>query len=383
MAHDQAVGQGYLGVDHDLIAVLHRPVERVDVVVLEVPTERPESDGTLAWSSTTMVVVTCSSQGMHGLGYTYATPAVAAVVRDLLAPRVLGAGPMAIPALHVRMLEAIRNQGRAGVVAAAISAVDVALWDLKARLLAVPLADLLGAARDRVPVYASGGFTSSTLDELAAELERYIVEGHRRVKIKIGRDPRSDVDRVRVARAAIGPYAELMVDANGAYQPPQACAFAERFAEYGVTYFEEPVSSDDLEGLRFVREHAPPGMAIAAGEYGYDSFYFRRMLEAGAVDILQADATRCLGITGFLRADALCDARNVPLSAHCAPALHLHPAMAATRLVHVEAFRDHRLIEALLLDGAPRVVDGASSPELRTPGHGLVLRRAEAARFAL
>src|SRR5205085_10704766 len=128
------------------------------------------------------------------------------------------------------------------------------------------------------------------------------------------------------------------VDANGAYGRKQALAFAAAFAEQNVTWFEEPVSSDDLAGLRLVRDRAPAGMDMAAGEYGYDLYYFRRMLEAGAVDVLQADATRCAGITGFLQLAPLCQARGFALSAHCAPSLHVHPCCAVLPLRHLEYF---------------------------------------------
>lgn len=357
-------------------------IDRIDVRVLRLATEAPRSDGTAEWDATTMVVVEPRAAGITGLGYSYVDAAAAGVVRDLLAPAVVGGNPLAVPAAMAAMLHAVRNHGRPGLVACAISAVDVALWDLKARLLGVALASLLGPARAQVPVYASGGFTSSDLGALAGELAGYAAAGHRRVKIKVGREPAADADRVRVARDAVGPAVELMVDANGAYRREQALAMAERFARHGVVYFEEPVSSDDLEGLRLLRDRAPAGMAIAAGEYGYDSWYFRRMLEAGAVDILQADATRALGITGFLQADALCAARSLPLSSHCAPAIHVHAGAAASRLVHVEQFRDHARMEAILFDGAPAVVDGAVAFDPARPGLGLALREKEAARHA-
>ena len=355
-------------------------IERLDVQVAKIPTPAPESDGTAEWSSTTIVIVHASAGGATGLGYSYVDAAAAAVIRDVLAEPVVGVDAMATAQAMERMLVAIRNHGRAGIGACAISAVDIALWDLKARLLGVPLAALLGVVRDRVPVYASGGFTSSGLDALADELAAYVAAGHRRVKIKIGREPEHDVDRVRVARDAIGPDVELMVDANGAYMRKQALEMAEAFAPYRVCYFEEPVSSDDLEGLRLLRDRA--SIAIAAGEYGYDAFYFRRMLEAGAVDILQADATRCLGVTGFLQADALAVAHALPLSSHCGPSIHAHLDAAVTKLAHLEYFRDHARLEHLLFDGVLEPVAGELTWDPRAAGLGLTLRAREARRFA-
>ena len=362
----------------------HRiPIDRIDVRVCRLATEAgPQSDGTAEWDATTMVIVEPRAAGVTGLGYSYIDAAAADVVRSLLAPAVVGCDALALPAAMAAMLRAVRNHGRPGLVACAISAVDVGLWDLKAKLLDVSLAGLLGAARTAVPVYASGGFTSSNLDQLAAELAGYVAAGHRKVKIKVGRAPATDDDRVRVAREAVGPGIELMVDANGAYTRKHALAMAERFAARGAIYFEEPVSSDDLDGLRLVRDRAPAGLAIAAGEYGYDGWYFRRMLEADAVDILQADATRALGITGFLQANALCAARSLPLSAHCAPSIHAHAGAAASQLVHAEQFRDHVRMEAMLFEGTMPVVGGAVRVDAARPGLGLVLRGREAARHA-
>jgi L-alanine-DL-glutamate epimerase-like enolase superfamily enzyme len=352
-------------------------VDGIDLRAATIPTDAPESDGTYAWDRTTLVVAVARGGGEAGLGWTYADPATARLARDLLAPRVAGLDALAVAAAHLRMVEAVRNLGRAGVAAMAISAVDAALWDLAARLLGVPLFRLLGAARDAVDAYGSGGFTSYTVAELQRRLGAWADEGFRMVKMKVGRDPGEDLGRVRAARAAIGARAELFVDANGAYAREQALLQAQRFAGEGVTWFEEPVSSDDLAGLRLLRDRAPPGMAIAAGEYGYEPFYFRRMLEAGAVDVLQADATRCGGPTGFLRAAALCDAFGLPLSAHCGPQLHAHLCCAASRARHVEYFHDHARIERLLFDGALRPERGQLRPDPSRPGLGVEARWAD------
>jgi L-alanine-DL-glutamate epimerase-like enolase superfamily enzyme len=260
----------------------------------------------------------------------------------------------------------------------AIAAVDNALWDLKARLLDLPLVALLGAARDRAPIYGSGGFTSYSIKQLQEQLGGWVSLGIPRVKMKIGTRPDEDFDRVRAAREAIGDEAELFVDANGAYSRKQALAFAELFDDLGVVWFEEAVSSDDLAGLHLIRDRVPAGMDIAAGEYGYDLWYFRHMLEAEAVDVLQADATRCAGITGFLQAATLCQARSMQLSAHCAPTLHVHACCAIVPLRHLEYFHDHVRIEHMFFDGVPTPVDGALRPDLSRPGMGLELKRSDA-----
>jgi L-alanine-DL-glutamate epimerase-like enolase superfamily enzyme len=199
--------------------------------------------------------------------------------------------------------------------------------------------------------------------------------------MKIGTRPDEDLARVKAARDAIGPETELFVDANGAYSRKQALAFAEEFSSLGVKWFEEPVSSDDLEGLRLIRDRAPSSMNIAAGEYGYDLFYFQRMLGAGAVDVLMADATRCGGMTGFLAVDPLCQAHSLPLSGHCAPSIHVHPCCAAPTVRHIEYFHDHARIETMLFDGAIKPVNGILFPDLSRPGIGLELKRQDAEQY--
>ncbi|HEY2854945.1 MAG TPA: enolase C-terminal domain-like protein [Gemmatimonadaceae bacterium] len=358
-------------------------VDGLTVSAYRIPTDSPESDGTFEWNSTTVVLVELSAADTVGIGYTYADLATAKLIEEHLRNVVTGCDPRAIPGVWEAMRGAVRNVGRPGLASAGIAAVDTALWDLKAKLIGVPLYALLGAVRDRVPVYGSGGFTSYSLDELSEQLGGWVESGIRRVKMKVGREPSADVERVRAAREAIGSGTELFVDANGAYSRKQALAFAERFAECGVSWFEEPVSSDDLEGLRVLRDRVPAGMEIAAGEYGYDLVYFRRMLDAGAVDVLQADATRCAGISEFLRVGALCAAHGVPLSAHTAPSLHLHVCCALTSVRHIEYFHDHARLEQMLFDGASVPVEGALRPDCSRPGLGLELKRADAARYAV
>jgi len=358
-------------------------LERLAVDAYTIPTDAPEADGTLAWKATTIVVVRARAGGRCGLGWTYASPAAGEVVRGTLAELALGADALAPQATWERLVAQTRNLGRPGLVAMAISALDTALWDLRARLLELPLCDLLGAVRDDVPVYGSGGFTSYPLARLGAQLAGWVEHGIPRVKMKVGSDPAADPLRVLAARKAIGRDAELMVDANGAYERKQALALARTFREEaGVSWFEEPVSSEDLDGLRLLRDRAPAGMAIAAGEYGWRLADFRALLDAGAVDVLQADVTRCGGITELLRVDALCRAAQLPLSLHCAPALHAHPGTALSRLRHLEYFHDHVRIESLLFDGVLSPREGALRPDRSRPGNGLELKESDAERWA-
>jgi L-alanine-DL-glutamate epimerase-like enolase superfamily enzyme len=358
------------------------PITKIEVTVLTVPTDLPESDGTYEWNSTTMVLVNAFAGDKIGLGYTYADKSTAVLIQDKLASVVRDADAFDVNAAWQKMVRSIRNLGQPGIASMAISAVDTALWDLKAKLLGVPLVKLFGQVRDQVAIYGSGGFTSYTNEQLTKQLSGWAQQGLTRVKMKIGRDAQADIDRVRVAREAIGGGVELFVDANGAYSRKQALQQAETFSGYAVRWFEEPVSSDDLDGLHLIRDRAPAGMDIAAGEYGYDETYFRRMLDAGSVDVLQADATRCAGFTGFLQASALTYAHHLPLSAHCAPTLHVHIGCAALPLRHLEYFHDHVRLENMLFDGVPQPVNGALRPDLSRPGLGLEFKQADAQRFA-
>lgn len=358
-------------------------IERLEVSVFKVPTEGPESDGTLEWDSTTMVLVEAHAGGMIGLGFTYASPSTGALIQEKLQPRVCGRSALDVQGTWELLVRSVRNLGRPGIASMAIAAVDIALWDLKARLLQLPLVKLLGQVRQGITAYGSGGFTSYSIPRLQEQLGSWAQAGLHSVKMKVGRQPDQDLDRVRAARAAIGSKAELFVDANGAYSRKQAVEQAQAFAECGVKWFEEPVTSDDLAGLRLVRDRTPASMVIAAGEYGYDLIYFRHMLEAEAVDVLQADVTRCAGITGFMQVGILCDAFLLPFSAHTSPSIHQHPCCALGRAWNVEYFYDHYRIEQMFFEGAAQPVNGELRPDLSRPGLGLEFKRADAQRFAV
>ncbi|CAL9344061.1 enolase C-terminal domain-like protein [Streptomyces sp. enrichment culture] len=360
-------------------------VDGVDVHAFEIPTDGPggrEQDGTLEWDSTTLVLVRVHAGGRTGLGYTYGDVSAASFVHSVLAPVVRGGPVSSPPALWERMGARMRNAGRPGAGAMALSAVDVALWDLKARLLDLPLVHLLPAHHDRVPVYGSGGFTNYPPDRLADQLAGWVEQGIGRVKLKTSRVPEDDPRRLTAVRRAVGDGPELFADANGALGRKEALYWAHRFHDaWDVRWFEEPVGSADLEGLRMLRERGPARLEVAAGEYAFTAQDFANLVEGPrgpAVDCLQADVTRCGGITGVLEVAGLSGVRHLDLSAHCAPAVSAHAFCAVRRLRHLEYFHDHVRVERLLFDGTLPPEDGALRPDTGRPGLGLEVRWADA-----
>ena len=359
-------------------------VREITAAVYVIPTDAPEADGTLAWDKTTMVLASAGAGAAQGIGWTYAAAAAHSVIAEVLAGAVVGRSALDVPGAAEAMARAVRNIGRPGIAATAISAVDIALWDLKARLLGCSLAQLLGRARGSVPVYGSGGFTSYDDGQTRDQLTTWVAKDHiPRVKIKIGESwgasQQRDLERVALAREVIGPDTELYVDANGGYTTGQAIRMAARLADHGVTWFEEPVSSQDLAGLAAVRRQVRPD--VAAGEYSWSLADSARLIAAGAVDCLQLDVTRCGGITEFMRGSALAAAHNLQVSGHCAPNLHAHVGVAVPNLRHVEYFHDHQRIERIFFDGALAPDGGALAPDPDQPGLGLTLRESDAERY--
>lgn len=360
------------------------PVAAITAAAYTVPTDAPEADGTFAWDSTTIVVVDATAGGVTGVGYTYGPPSLVSLIAEMLEPAVRGMDALAVPACAEAMARALRNAGQAGAGAYAQSAVDCALWDLSARLRDLPLHRLLGPARTDVPVYGSGGFTTYPDEQLTDQLAGWVRgQGIERVKIKIGQDRGTsqarDVERMLIAREAIGDAAQLFVDANGAYTPKEAVRVATAAQEASISWFEEPVSSEDLDGLRLVRGCVTAD--VAAGEYLTRLSEAERMCASGAVDCLQADVTRCGGITGWLRVAAVARAHGIGFSGHCAPALSAAPAAAAPALRHLEWFHDHVRLESMLFDGTLDPSGGTITPDPQMPGNGLIFRSADAEEF--
>lgn len=364
---------------------LGTPLEGIGCEVYTIPTDQPEADGTFAWDKTTLVLVRARGGGAEGTGWTYAASACKSVAEGLLAPAIGGMDVGDVPRALEAMVRACRNVGRAGIASCAISAVETALWDLKARVLGVSLAALFGRCRDEVPIYGSGGFTTYDEDATRRQVEKWVAEWDiPRVKIKIGESwgtrPERDVSRTLLVRSVVGAEVEVFVDANGGYRRKQAVRIGRQLREEaGIAWFEEPVSSDDLQGLREVRDQVD--VDVAAGEYGFDAVYFARMVEQEAVDCLQIDVTRCGGYLEWQRAAALARSRSLDVSGHCAPNLHAHVALSVPNLRHLEYFHDHHRIEHLLFDGVLSPTGGVLRPDPDAPGHGMTLKASDAAEY--
>lgn len=373
---------GYSGVGYAERMNPGAVVDQVEVRALSFATSAPESDGTLTWDHTDVVVVETHAGADVGLGWSYTSPAAVEIIRSVLAPEVLGEEASSPGRLWERMHRACRNFGTRGVVMAAISAMDIALWDLRSKELRVPLADLWGACRESVPIYGSGGFTSMSELQLDEQVETWLSAGCPALKLKIGEDwgrnVTRDLDRVARVMARVRGDADVMVDANGAYSRSQAMQVGQDLDLLGVRWFEEPVSSDDLRGLGELSDAL--NCDVAAGDYIAEVSDARSMCEA--VDCVQLDVTRCGGYTGWRRCAAYAHAVHVPVSAHGAPALHLPLAIADHDVRHVEWFSDHVAVEDELVEGVPVLGHGQlSSARPAAWGHGYRLK--DVSRFAV
>lgn len=337
---------------------------------LQIPCEEKESDGTFEWEKTDMTLVALTADDKTGVGYTYGNPVIFNLIKDSFLPLIKECSIWQNIALWHNLKNKVRNDGLPGIASHGISAVDIALWDLKAKILQVPLCQLWGMAHEKMALYGSGGFTSYSDEQTARQFERWQSKGISKFKMKVGRG--DDVERIKKSRKAIGDTAELFIDANGAFSRKEALLFAKKIKDYHISWFEEPVSSDDVEGLFFLRNHLD--INVTAGEYGYVSDDFRTFLEKQAVDVLQIDATRSCGYTGFFEAAHLSEAFHIPVSSHTAPAIHLHPCLNLPSAIHMEFFHDHVRIESEVFDGFPQIEDGFFVPYLNRHGHGLEMK---------
>lgn len=353
-------------------------IAKIDVHLVPYPITGGFADATRKVETIgfTLVRIT-TDKGLVGIGVTYHEVGGEAV-RDLIVRnmtgKLVGRDPLESDALWHEFFHYLRGVGRKGVTFCALSAVDIALWDLKGKILNIPVHRLLGGDRTRVPVYASGGWTSYTDDQLVAEMQSFAARGFKMVKFKVGyaggTDIRRDVVRVRKVREALGPDIDILVDANNCFDAATAAQLANRIREYDIKLFEEPVFADDIPGLsRFRRATDIP---LATGEHEYTKFGVRDLLLAEAADYVQADGARAGGYTEMLKIAGMTQAWNVKFAPHAMENVHLPLVAATPNAPFLERLAMFEEITARVFKNAAVPVDGFMEvPE--APGLGLEL----------
>ena len=329
----------------------------------------------------TVAVEMRTSAGLTGAGYCFAfgarrARALAELVEDLAEGYV--GKPPAPQARHAEAWKALNFIGHAGLSLLALSALDTACWDLAARAANLPLFRFLGGDRTRVPTYASSGlWLDYSVDALEREAETFIRQGHRAMKMRVGRtDPEEDIERVRVLRDALGGEAALLADVNQGWDEATAIRVGRRLETHGLYWLEEPLPYDDLAGC--ARVAAALDMRIATGETDYGSAGMKRHLEACAADVLMPDLQRMGGPTEFLRAAALCQAWQQPVSSHLftETSAHLLAAVPNALILEHMGWWEPLFTEPL------RIEDGCVILSER-PGLGVELSPAALKRFAV
>jgi len=326
-----------------------------------------------------------SDAGPVGLGWTAGLRATRAVVMDTLRETLIGKDPFDTEGLWNEMFWRVRGFGRKGVAFQAISAVDIALWDLKAKALGLPLYKLLGACHDSVPVYGSGGWTNYTEAELVREQMSYVEQGYPAIKMKIGKEfgqrEREDLARLAAVRRAAGDEITLYVDANNGYTAKQAIRVARGLEEREVAWFEEPVLADDVDGLAQVARAT--SIPVATGEHEYTKFGFKDLLARGGADIAQPDVGRVGGVTEWLKVAHLAHAFNLPVASHAFAPIHLHLAMATPNILVVEMLGTETASNRVFFTELPQPKNGRWAPFPDRPGLGVELRPAAVNKLAV
>jgi len=297
-------------------------ISKVEAMILTCQLDKPIMDATYTLPSRSVVLAQIDTdEGISGIGeaaYFGGPPMITKmIIEKELADYLIGEDPLNIERLWETMYQRSIKHGRKGAIIASMSGIDIALWDIKAKSVGMPLYRLLGGCYEKIRAYASAGFYAEGkgLKELASEMESYVKEGFTAVKMKIGRVSQAeDVARIKAVREAIGPNIDLLVDGNNVYTAYEAIKMARRMEAYDIFWFEEPVPAEDIEGSAKVA-HAID-MPVAAGENEFTRYGFRDLIINQALDIAQPDATWCGGITEARKIAAMASAWNITCVPH-------------------------------------------------------------------
>jgi len=328
----------------------------------------------------TVLVEMRADAGAIGSGYCFAfgphrAAALHALVLDLL-PLYEGQDPAGVRGHFAAAWRAMNFMGHAGAAMMALAALDVACWDLAAQAAGLPLSRYLGGTADRVPTYASSGlWIDYSIDELVKEADRFLAQGHRAMKMRIGRaSSAEDVERVRRVREALGPDVKLLVDVNQGWDEPTAIRVGRELEPLDVFWLEEPLPYEDLEGC--ARVAAALTMRVATGETDYGSLAMKRHLDLRAADVLMPDLQRMGGVTEFMKTAALCEAYHQPVSSHLFTEASCHLLAASPNaliLEHMSWWQELYVERLAVVEGCVVVPD--------RPGIGLALDQKALARF--
>jgi L-alanine-DL-glutamate epimerase-like enolase superfamily enzyme len=317
-------------ITHATTRILRTPADNPLVVGLPTPTETREF----------VTLELGTDQGLVGVGITFFGGALTAALRravDSLAPLLVGDDPTRVEAIAAKVRRLAGSSGPGGIFTLALSAIDIACWDLKGKAVGQPVAALLGGLRDRVPTYASGALMRPhPIDYLAKAGPRLRDMGFRQMKMQCGSESTVDasVERVRVMREAIGADVDLMCDINQLWSVNQAIEVGRRIEPYHLFWLEDPTAHDDYAGLARIADNLTT--PIAAGEYHYGIVPFRHMLEARSIDVVMIDLLRAGGITQWMKIAGMAEAFNLPVVSHLVPELHVHLIAAIPNGLTVE-----------------------------------------------
>ena len=361
-------------------------ISRIQTQLVQVPIDEPLANGpaVVGMSNDFVTLQITTDDGIEGLGITRFGGKLSGALKaavDALAALTIGEDPMRTEAVISKLRAAGGNSGPGGIFTLALSAIDIALWDIKGKAFNQPLYKLVGGFRDRVPTYASGALMRSfPLDHVAKAGPRLIEKGFRQMKTQLAlpgaTTPAREEERIRVIRESIGEDIELMCDINERWDVRQAISIGKRIEKYHLSWLEDVVAHDDYPGA--ARVAAALDTPLAAGEYVYGLVPFRHMLEARSVDIVMIDLVRAGGITQWLKIAGMAEAFNMPVVSHLFPEIHVHLVAAIPNGLTVE----YMPWSQKLFEEVPAIKDGMLVAPT-TPGLGLKFDRDALKRYAI